>query len=344
VYQVKTNQGAKITPFATPAGTSNFSFFCPRICTGKRMALFWPVHFHYIVKLTTIILSGIFAFWVPGSNGLVPVMSISRVAHPDVPLTIPETNPLDISIFEEKRALAAEEQTLAAQTLAVARSFLGTPYVHGTLEGEVEQPVINLRELDCWTFVENSLAIALAARATDPTYDTLQQLVQHLRYWGGAVKGYASRIHYFTGWVLQAEKLGHLQDITRELGGVPYRNKIGYMTARPNKYPALRDGQTWRAMKAVEDRLNSHTWFYIPQNRVARIEHLLRDGDIIALTSWKKGLDIAHQGFAVKKNGRIYLLHASSLGKRVVLSAQPLAQYLLSQKGQTGIIVARINS
>lgn len=269
-------------------------------------------------------------------------MSVSPAAPPDVPGRFAETNPQDFSIFEQKREIAAAEPNLSAQTLAVALSFLGTPYVHGTLEGTEEQLVINLRELDCWTFVENSLAIALAARTSTATFDTLQQFVQQFRYWGGSIRGYASRIHYFSGWLLQAEKLGYLEDITRGLGGEPYRKKIGYMTARPDKYPPLRNGETWRTLKATEERLNGHTWFYIPQNKIARIEHLIQDGDIVAITSGKQGLDIAHQGFAVKKNGHIYLLHASSLGKRVVLSAQPLSQYVIAQKGQTGIIVARM--
>jgi hypothetical protein len=297
------------------------------------------------VKLISIILSGIFAFWVPGSAGVAPVMSVSPAALPDSSSRIAKTNPQDISIFEQKLDVAAAKQSLPAQTLAVALSFLGTPYVHGTLDhGTDEQLVVNLRELDCWTFIENSVAIALAARASAPSFDTLEHQVQRLRYWGGGIKGYASRIHYFTGWLLQAEKLGYLEDITRGLGGVPYRKKVGYMTARPNKYPPLQNSETWRSLKAAEDRLNSHTWFFIPQNRIARMEHLLQDGDIVALTSGKRDLDIAHQGFAVKKNGRVYLLHASSLGKRVVLSAQPLAHYVISQKGQTGIIVARLSA
>jgi hypothetical protein len=72
------------------------------------------------------------------------------------------------------------------------------------------------------------------------------------------------------------------------------------------------------------------------------MEHLIQEGDIISLTAWKKDLDIAHQGFAVKVNGRMHLMHASSLGKKVVISKQPLPEYILSQPGQTGIMVARL--
>lgn len=255
----------------------------------------------------------------------------------------PVINPLDVSIFEQKLPLAEAESSLAQQTLAVAKSFMGVPYVNGTLEaGPDETLVVNLRELDCWTFVENSLAIALAARSSDRRFDDFVNQVQQLRYWGGQVDGYTSRIHYFSGWLLQAEKLGYLTDLTPEMGGTPYRKPLGYMTARPKKYPALCVGDNCKALRTIEQRISHHEWFFISKKRVAQMEHLLREGDIIAITSAKPGLDVAHQGFAVRKNGRIHLMHASSLQKRVMLSGLPLPQYLASQKGQTGIIVARL--
>ncbi len=295
------------------------------------------------MRITIIILlTCLFSLWTPGGWDTTRVLSVEPAPLPEPTPEFPVANPLDLSIFEEKIQVATAEKDLPTQTLAVARSFAGTPYVHGTLEQQdAEQLVVNLRALDCWTFVENSFALALAARTPAPHFDTLQQYVRQLRYWGGSIKGYASRIHYFSGWLLQAEKLGYLHDMTPELGGIPYQKTIGYMTAHPKRYPALNNPEACQQLKQVEEHLSRHPWFYIPQNRVAKIEHLLRDGDIVALTSWKKGLDIAHQGFVVKKNGRAYLLHASSLHKRVVLSHQPLAQYVLSQKGQTGIMVGR---
>lgn len=294
------------------------------------------------MRIFIVILTVVFTVYTPEWWGRPVLHSVEPTDLPAAPVPKVPPDPLDLFIFEQKTGVAQNGQDLAARTLAVAKSFLGTPYVHGTLDrGGIEQLTINLHELDCWTFMENSLAIALAAGANTPSFDTLEYFVQQLRYWGGTINGYASRMHYFSGWLLQAEKMGYLRDITRELGGIPYRNKIGYMTARPNKYPPLQHAENVRQLKQVEARLNQHPWFFIPQERVAKIEPLLREGDLIALTSRKSGLDIAHQGFAIRQNGRIHLLHASSLGKRVLLSAQPLAQYVRAQKGQSGIMVAR---
>lgn len=246
----------------------------------------------------------------------------------------------DSLFFLEKQKLALAESTLTAKTLAVARSFLGTPYVNGVLDRNHEESLtLNLRELDCWTFMENSLAIALAEPNNYQSYKTQ---LQDLRYWGGYVNGYGSRIHYFSGWLLQNEKRGILEDLTESMGGVPYKKQIGYISARPAKYPKIKNPENLRSLRAAERRINAHAWFYIPQDQVAKMEHLIREGDIVSLTAWKRDLDIAHQGFAVKVNGRIHLMHASSLSKKVIISRQPLPEYILAQAGQTGIMVARL--
>lgn len=248
----------------------------------------------------------------------------------------------DVEAFAEKQSIAATISGRPAQTLAVAKSFLGVPYLTGTLERSgPEQLIVNLRQLDCWTFIENSLAIALTGQGDFQAY---QECLQQLRYWDGTVNGYGSRIHYFSGWVLQAQAQGHLRDVTVELGGIPYRKQIGYISARPAKYPRIQDKAALHAVLAGEARINGHEWHYIPKSKVAQMENLLQDGDLILLTSVKRDLDIAHQGFAIHKNGRIHLLHASSLHKRVIISAEPLAQYMARQKGQSGIMVVRVNS
>ncbi len=267
---------------------------------------------------------------------------LAPAATGDVNRPLPDYNPLDSTIFMEKQQVAVQEATLGAKTLAVAKSFLGAPYVTGTLEGNArEQLVVNLRQLDCWTLVECSLAIA---QTGDGMFDDYLSRLRQLRYWGGTIDGYGSRIHYFTGWLLQAEKSEVLSDLTRDLGGIPYRKKVNYISARPAKYPRINKPETLRALVAAEKRINAHEWFYIPQAKINAIEQQIEDGDIILLTSAKRDLDIAHQGFAVRQNGHVHLLHASSLSKKVIISKQPLAQYVLAQKGQTGIMIARIKS
>ncbi len=246
----------------------------------------------------------------------------------------------DSLLFIEKQQLAATDTSTIARAMAIARSFLGAPYIHGCLECVKEETLtVNLREMDCWTFVENSVAIALTH---DDSYSFYKTFLQQLRYWGGHVDGYGSRIHYFTGWLLQAEKCGIIEDLSASMGGVPYNKKVGYITARPAKYPKIINEKVFLDLKKAEKRINAHKWFFIPQDRIAKMEHLIQEGDLICLTSAKVDLDIAHQGFAVLQNGHVYLMHASSLSKKVIIARQPLAQYVAAQRGQTGIMVARL--
>ena len=250
-----------------------------------------------------------------------------------------EASAADSTLFFQKQKLVTADVTTAERTMAVAKSFLGAPYVLGCLDRrQEEQLTINLRELDCWTFVEISLAISLAQ---DGNFKSFAELLQQLRYWGGTINGYGSRIHYFTGWLLQAEQNGLIEDLSASMGGIPYKKQVGYISARPHKYPKIKDAQALTNIRHAEKRINAHQWHYIPQAKIAKMEHLIQEGDLVCLTSVKQDLDIAHQGFAVKQNGRIYLMHASSLSKRVVLSRQPLAEYVISQPGQSGIMVAR---
>ncbi len=251
-------------------------------------------------------------------------------------------SPEDATILAEKLLLAQRSgNSLAERVLAVAHSFRGAPY--GTLaKGSEEYLVLDARLLDCWTFVELSVAIALAAQQLNADPLTVADYVHQLRYWGGTIDGYASRVHYLSGWLRQGQDLGYWNDITRELGGRPFRKDICYMSTHPELYPPLKNPETLRRIRQVETRLSRRIHYYIPQQDIEQVESQIQDGDIIAITSSKAGLDFAHLGFATRQNGRVHLLHASSLQKCVVVSAQPIGAYVRAQKGQSGIAVIRL--
>ena len=67
------------------------------------------------------------------------------------------------------------------------------------------------------------------------------------------------------------------------------------------------------------------------------------DGDIIAITCNKPGLDIAHLGFAVWQKDGLHLLNASQIHKKVVQEPMTLYQYLQKHPSHTGIRIIRIN-
>jgi hypothetical protein len=244
--------------------------------------------------------------------------------------------------MRQARAEGWDAQPLGQRITAFGRSFVGAPYVAHTLEmpGD-ERLVVNLKELDCVTLVENAMALAFTASATGGFGEFLHHL-QRLRYRDGVVGGYTSRLHYFSDWLADAERKGMVRDITRELGGVRMEKRIGFMSSNHDAYPRLRESAALvDSMRAVEERLNRDEFFWIPQERIAEVAPRIAEGDIVAITTRIEGLDVSHTGFATWVDGRLHLLHAPDVGQPVEVSTRPLAERIRAMPRQTGIMVAR---
>ncbi len=227
----------------------------------------------------------------------------------------------------------------------MANSFLDIPYEANTLEvNPREELVCKFDGLDCVTLVDNALALAFS-KQQQVNLEGYRKILTSIRYRYGIINGYASRLHYFTDWIYENEKNGYLTDITRTLGGVVFSKQIDFMTTHTHLYPSVNKAASpsnvWEELKTREDSLNMRDKYYIPAHNIRKIEPLLRDGDIVGITSNIPGLDCNHQGIITKIGNQAYLIHASSTAKKVVLSSKPLAEYVASIKKNTGIIVAR---
>jgi hypothetical protein len=243
---------------------------------------------------------------------------------------------------------------LGRSIAGIARSFVGATYTPGTLEQPgPERLVINLREFDCVTFVENVLAIAAFVRRDGPglLHDSLAaqeryaSYLRQLRYRGGLVNGYPSRLHYFTDWLREGEAAGRLRLVTGALGGVEVRAPIDFMSTHVAAYPALADSAALGAIRAVEAELSSGPpRVVLPKDRIAAVADSILDGDVIAASSTVPGLDVVHTGFAVWEEGQLHLLHAPLQGSVVEISPRPLAERIQAIGSQSGIMVARPES
>ena len=232
--------------------------------------------------------------------------------------------------------------SMSDSIIAVGTSFLGTPYVEKTLEiGTTETLVINLRGLDCTTFVENVLAFTATLNTDEKLFADFTKNLETIRYRNGDLDGYPSRLHYFTDWIRDNEKIGLVKDITADLGGIELEKSINFMGTHRDLYPFLKDDENFKRIQETEAELAKEVLCYLPQNEIQNQEHQIQSGDIIALATSIKGLDVTHTGFAIKQpNGRIHLLHASSSGE-VKITKEPLADYLKNIKSNIGILVAR---
>jgi hypothetical protein len=224
----------------------------------------------------------------------------------------------------------------------IGKSFLQTPYIAQTLEvGNTESLVVNLHGLDCTTFVENVLALACMVQEGQTSFDDFLNNLETIRYYNGELKGYGSRLHYFTAWIANNQSKGLVTDITAQLGGERLEKEINFMGTRRKSYPFLQDDKNYQDILAMEARMKQHQIWVLPQDKIRAVEDKIHPGDILALATSIKGLDVTHTGLATKVNGRLHLLHASSKNKEVEVSEKPLVDYLKGIKSNIGIIVVR---
>lgn len=266
----------------------------------------------------------------------------------------PQGTEEDWALVREKARLAWQERwdtlPMGESMALLGLTFVGTPYVPHTLElpGR-ERVVVNLQELDCVTLVENVLALARLIRLADPAIlhsgpelrSLYTGLLQEIRYRGGRVEGYASRLHYFSDWIYDNQARGLVREITSELGGVPDVAAIDYMTRHPEQYPQMAEPGVFEAILEREAFLSR-----IPRSKIPLedLEHRLagiQNGDILAMTSTIEGLDVAHVGLALWQGGNLHLLHAPLVGDSVEVSRYPLVERLQRISGQDGVRVVR---
>lgn len=231
----------------------------------------------------------------------------------------------------------------SCRTLHFAKKLLGTPYVAGTLEVNArEELVVNLDEVDCTTFVEQVLAMALADKRDERTEEGFRKALTQIRYRNGELDGYPSRLHYFSDWIADNERMGVIEERTPSLSAEKQTLHLNFMSTHPESYRQLKeDSALVSEMKAVEARWQGVEVSYLPKGRLAENPEQLgiKNGDILAVTTNIKGLDVVHVGFACWIGERLHLLHASSVAKKVMEDPQPLYEYSKTKRTHTGVRV-----
>ena len=232
--------------------------------------------------------------------------------------------------------------------LFFARKFLGVPYVASTLENNVdEQLVINLRQLDCTTFVENVLALTLCTQNGKTCFADFCDQLRRIRYRNGKI-GYPTRLHYFSEWISDNARMGFVEET--QTPNPPFSAvqtlQLNFMSTHVDKYPMLvRTPAFVKPIAQMESQLSGKTCRYIPKAGIlnnAACKQAVKDGNILALVTSRQGLDTSHVGFAVWKKDGLHLFHASSLQKKVVEDKSLLKTYMQKQKSQLGIRVVKV--
>ena len=274
---------------------------------------------------------------------LLPFLAVACMSKPDNSDSL-SFHTRDVEILDNTIDKFAEEKIpISDLMMTIGKSFLGTPYVAHTLEiNETEMLVVNLHEFDCNTFIDNCLAICNTIRNENPGFDTFTNELTAIRYRNKKITDYTSRLHYFSDWIYENHQKGFVEDITSQISASVLANEVNFMSTHPNSYKQLKNNPALIPLiKQQEQEINQRVKYYIPKENISSIEEQLMNGDIIGITTNIFGLDIMHVGMIVKKDGRVYMMHASSDKKKVVITEKTLVEYLNSLSRATGIMVAR---
>ena len=258
------------------------------------------------------------------------------------------------SVFADEQDRASIEKWLqeavslpkdSCRTLHFAKKMLGVPYVAGTLDGnEEEQLVVLVDSLDCTTFVETVLAFCIADKRGERDYEGFKKALTQIRYRDGILNGYTSRLHYFSDWIRNNEQMGFVKECTSETAcSQPKELWLDFMTTHVDSYlPMKKNPELVKEMAFHEKNWQGTVVSYIPKEKLnlSPEELKIKDGDVLALVTNIKGLDVVHVGFAFWKDNQLHLLHASSSAKKVI--EDPKTQYESSKNTKAHIGVRAI--
>lgn len=253
----------------------------------------------------------------------------------------------------------------APKVSRLARLFIGTPYEAGTLDQDYAGAIIvnpfgktdadlppveevltvNLDQMDCTTFVETVLALAYTVGEGRQSWQDFLYNLRRLRYRNGETDGYASRLHYPSAWVVDNASRGNLREVTANYPSARYAVKtLDFMSHHRDLYPALKDSLNYQRVRDMEAGFSNYRFPYIKANSLKEKEmaNVVRDGDVVLITSPQKDLDVVHMGIvAVGADGVPRFIHASSKEGRVIEDPLPLFDYLRRNRSD-GIRVVRL--
>ena len=241
---------------------------------------------------------------------------------------------------------------LGERTIRVARELVGTPYVNYSLEVDdrTESPVVNFKGMDCWTYYENSLALARMLRFKPAPYrpQDLLHMVEIERYRNGVCSGsYLSRMHHLEEVFYDNQRRGYATNITSRIPGAErMHRKIQEMTVQWKAYRYLRSNPTLiEPMGKLEAQVSNLPVYQVPKSKVRNAEKYLQNGDICAITSKDTSGYTSHVGLIVRMGERAYFTHATSdrdKGRMAIID-RPITDYVNAGSKHAGIIICRPN-
>ncbi|NOZ86835.1 MAG: DUF1460 domain-containing protein [Deltaproteobacteria bacterium] len=226
------------------------------------------------------------------------------------------------------RKLYVERPSLADRLDRISERFLYTPYRRDPLgEGpkgkKDKDPLFRFDAVDCLTFVEETLALALSRDLY-----TARQRLQSIRYQNGIVS-YKTRNHFpMSQWIPNNTKLGLLKDFTMKVG----RN-LAFRVTKVLGRSVWKAPAGWRWAKSLgPDALprGKFSLSAIRPNDLIKLESRVPTGTLLFIIRKDRPelpYLISHVALIISNRGRLFVRHAAEqIYHRVVDS--PLSDYL----------------
>jgi Protein of unknown function (DUF1460) len=209
------------------------------------------------------------------------------------------------------------------QVALISAGFLGRPYLPSPLIGSStrdEVLVTDLARIDCFTLLDFVEALRRA-----PDLKVFDRHLLAVRYRGGELS-YQARNHFFSDW--GANNRPWLRDVTVEIAG----DRAVSLAKTLNRKA---DGGLW--LEGLPAR--PLVLRYLPTDALDEATLAqLQTGDYVGIVSPLPGLDVSHTGLLIRRDGLLYLRHASSRPETAQVLDQPLLPYL---QGKPGLLVLR---
>lgn len=204
----------------------------------------------------------------------------------------------------------------------ISEQFIGTPYKESTLiggSGIAEELVINLGQMDCFTFLDYIEAMRVSGSFSEFYHNLIK-----VRYKNGIVQ-YQARNHFFTDWMFFNRQIS---DITGTLACGKTATVVKTLNQRE-------DGSVHLDGIVPFERIIS---YISPDLFCPELFQSIQTGDYTGIYTDREGLDVSHVGIAVRKGSNLIFRHASSAtGARKVLDED----FPIYTANKTGIIVFR---
>lgn len=181
--------------------------------------------------------------------------------------------------------------------------------------GEFEKgPLYRFDGFDCTTFVETVLALAKTQ-----SVDEFKVMMNRIRYKDGRVS-YESRNHFPSiDWIPNNIRAGFVKDITAEVGGVNV--KVAQTWIEKDMWLQMKGDAYQKLSRQFKKELGEIS--YVAKEDLLAQPTLLEripSGSIfhVVRPNWDlrnaigTQLDVSHEGFLIRENGVLYMIHASN--------------------------------